>query len=165
MADRPIYKATADNPYLWGERYYYSGCRRQGGDFAWFANNLDRAPGSPAADDVTAAWTFAGRWDPESTLPPVLPFAAIPRPESDGRADAAGVTLRWIPGRNAVRQRVHFGEAADPPFRVEQSGSAFGTGPLVAGRTYHWRIDTVTPAGVVAGRAWSFVALRRENRS
>ena len=165
MADRPLYKAKADNPYLWGERYYYSGCRREGGDFSWFADNLATAPGAPAADEVTAAWTFAGRWDPESTLPAVLPFAAIPRPENGGRADTGGVTLRWIPGRDAVRQRVHFGEAADPPLRIEQTGATFATGPLVAGRTYHWRIDTVTPAGVSRGHAWSFVAARRENRS
>ena len=165
MADRPIYKATADNPYLWGERYYYSSCRREGGDFAWFADNLHTAPGAPHADDVTAAWTFAGRWDPEATLPAVLPFAAVPRPEDGARADAAGVTLRWIPGRNATRQRVHFGEGAAPPLRREQDGATFETGPLVAGRTYHWRIDTVTPAGVVDGRAWSFVAVRREGGS
>ena len=165
MADRPIYKAPADNPYLWGERYYYSGCRRDGGDFAWFADNLARAPGAPRADDVTPAWTFAGRWDPEATLPAVLPFAAIPRPEHEGRADARGVTLRWLPGRNAVRQRIHFGGAAPPSFRGEQDRSSFDTGPLVAGRTYHWRIDTVTAAGTIPGRAWSFVAVRRENRS
>jgi pectinesterase len=47
MADRPIYKAQADNPYLWGPRYYYWGCRREGGDFAWFADNLAQAPGAP----------------------------------------------------------------------------------------------------------------------
>jgi pectinesterase len=165
MADRPIYKAPADNPYRWGERYYYWGCRREGGDYAWFADNLHRAPGAPAADDVTAAWTFAGRWDPEATLPAVLPFAAVPRPENEGRADARGVTLRWIPGRNAVRQRIHFGEASSPPLRIEQDAASFETGPLVAGRTYNWRIDTVTAAGVIAGRAWSFVAVHRENRS
>jgi pectinesterase len=165
MADRPIYKAKADNPYLWGERYYYSGCRREGGDFGWFADNLRTAPGAPAADDITPLWTFAGRWDPEATLPAVLPFAAIPRPEHDSRADAHGVTLRWTRGRNATAQRVHFGEDPSPRFRVEQQATSFDTGPLAAGRTYHWRIDTVTPQGVIAGRAWSFVAVRREGRS
>lgn len=165
MADRPIYKAKADNPYLWGERYYYSGCRREGGDFAWFADNLHTAPGAPDESAIDAAWTFAGRWDPEATLPAVLPFAAVPRPENGARADAAGLTLRWIPGRNARRQRVHFGETGEPAFRVEQDGSTFATGPLAEGRTYHWRVDTVTAAGLVKGHAWSFVAVRREKRS
>ena len=166
MADRPIYKAPADNPYLWGERAYYQGCRREGGDFAWFADNLDSAPGRPDEADITPAWTFAGRWDPETALPAVLPFAIVPRPENGAWADARGATLRWIPGRHALRQRVHFGEDADaPPLRSEQDRSTFETGPLIEGRTYHWRVDTVTRAGVVPGRAWSFVARRREKAS
>ena len=64
MADRAIYKAPADNPYLWGERAYYSGCRREGGDYAWFADNLAQAPGAPDEADVTPAWTFARKLGP-----------------------------------------------------------------------------------------------------
>lgn len=162
MADRPIYRAPADNPFLWGGRYYYSGCRREGRDFAWHADNLATAPGAPDEADVTPAWTFGGRWDPESTLPAVLPFAAVPRPEDGARADARGTTLRWIPARHARRQRVHFGDSPHPRFRREQDGASFETGPLQAGRTYHWRVDTVTASGVAAGRPWSFTAVRRE---
>jgi hypothetical protein len=162
MADRAIDKAPADNPYLWGRRTYYSACRREGGDFAWFRDNLADARGAPDEADVTPAWTFAGKWDPEATLPPVLPRAGLPRPENGAWADVGGVTLRWTAGRNALSSRVHFGEAEAPPFRREQEPTSFATGPLVAGRTYHWRIDSVTAAGVVQGKAWSFVARRRK---
>lgn len=148
-----------------GERYYYAGCRRRGGDYAWFGDNLASAPGAPDEADITPVWTFGGRWDPEATLPAVLPFAAIPRPENGAGADSRGATLRWIRGRNALRQRVHFGDTAEPPFLREQGPSTFETGPLVEGRTYHWRVDSVTPAGVVTGNAWSFVARRREKAS
>lgn len=54
-----------DASNLWGERAYYHNCHREGGDYDWFADNLSSAPNSPAPDQVTAAWTFAGRWDPE----------------------------------------------------------------------------------------------------
>src|SRR5262245_43336700 len=121
MADRPIYAvASAAEPARWGTRAYYSSCRRDAGPFAWFADNLHQAPGVPRDEDVTAAWTFDGQWDPEA-LPPVLPFAAVPGPE-DGWpwADPGGVRLRWTAGREARAQRVHFGTASPPAFRAEQ---------------------------------------------
>jgi unsaturated rhamnogalacturonyl hydrolase len=157
MGDRPIYAVpSAPEPPRWGTRVYYSACRREGGELPWFADNLREAAGAPRDEDVTAAWTFGGQWDPEA-LPAVLPFAAIPGPE-DGWpwADAAGVTLRWTPAREARAQRLYFGTSDPPPFRAEQAEATYATGPLTAGATYHWRVDTVTAAGVVPGRAWSF---------
>lgn len=56
----------------WGERAYYSGCRREGGAYAWFSDNLVSAPGAPRAEQITAAWTFAGTWDPERAAGPVI---------------------------------------------------------------------------------------------
>lgn len=156
MADRPIYPAVAPDPRQWGERYYYANVRHDQGDFAWHADNLYAAEGSPREEDITAEWTFAGQWSP-ATLPAVLPFAAIPRPENGWRwVDPSGVTLQWTAGRNALVQRVHFGRADAPEFRVEQSATKFATGPLQPGETYTWRIDSVTPNGIVPGPVWSF---------
>ena len=45
---------------------------RDGGDYPWFADNLSSAPGAPTPDQVTAAWTFAGRWDPERRSGPTI---------------------------------------------------------------------------------------------
>jgi pectinesterase len=56
----------------WGERAYYHDCHRAGGDYAWFKDNLASAPGAPKPEQVTAAWTFGGTWDPESTARPVV---------------------------------------------------------------------------------------------
>jgi pectinesterase len=90
MADRPIKRviyplnggtpseadieknAENDRRNLWGERNYFWNCRREGGDFAWYSNNLATATGSPTPDQITPAWTFANTWDPERVDPPVI---------------------------------------------------------------------------------------------
>jgi pectinesterase len=65
-----------DRTNRWGERAYFFDCHREGGDYAWHADNLETA--SPAGappltpDDVTPAWTFDGTWDPESTAGPKI---------------------------------------------------------------------------------------------
>ncbi len=57
---------------LYGERNYYFNSHRDGGDYAWHANNLSTAIGSPTREQVTARWTFANAWDPERKDPPEL---------------------------------------------------------------------------------------------
>jgi len=57
--------ADYDKRNLWGERAYYVNCHRAGGDYDWFKDNLDQAPGAPKPIQITPAWTFAGKWDPE----------------------------------------------------------------------------------------------------
>ena len=65
MADADIYHAASGpGAKLWGRRVYYAGCHRQGGDFAWMQDNLSTAEGAPKPKDLTAAWTFGGRWNP-----------------------------------------------------------------------------------------------------
>jgi pectinesterase len=64
--------ADLDKTNRWGERVWYSNCHRETGDFAWHKDNLADAPGAPAADRITAAWTFAAKWDPENRAGPVV---------------------------------------------------------------------------------------------
>ncbi len=157
MGDRAIYPALPADTYQWPGRYYYDNCRREGGDYRWFWDNLDRAEGRPRATDITAAWTFRGRWDPENTLPAVLPAAAVPQPEDGARAvEPAGLTLRWIAGRNATAHRVYLG-LADPLRMIGSPAAArIGTGALAPGTAYRWRVDEVTPRGIVTGQTWTF---------
>jgi pectinesterase len=71
MSDEYIFRQTY--PYeplqnavnLWGDRAWYHNCHRPAGDYPWHKNNLRSAPGSPKPEDITPAWTFGGRWDPE----------------------------------------------------------------------------------------------------
>ena len=61
-----------DPTNIWGERSYYYGTHRDGGDYAWMKENLETAAGAPKPEQITAAWTFGGKWDPESTQRPAV---------------------------------------------------------------------------------------------
>ena len=56
-----------DKTNRWGERAYFSNCHRDGGDYAWHADNLAEKP-----QTITAKWTFAGTWDPENKSRPTI---------------------------------------------------------------------------------------------
>jgi PelA/Pel-15E family pectate lyase len=68
MADAPIYlnPSNPQNTIQWGERVYYYNSHRTGGDYAWHANNLEKAAGAPAVSQINIDWTFAGKWHPSS---------------------------------------------------------------------------------------------------
>ncbi len=106
MADQPIYQPSAPESYAWEPRAFFHGCRGDDGDLPWFADNLKNADFSPSPAEITPEWTFCGQWDPEGTMPAVLPFAAVPRPH-DGATDVPlfGATLRWVAARGATGLR------------------------------------------------------------
>ncbi len=161
MADQPIYLVSPPESYQWGARHFYANCRREGGDQAWFADNLATAEGAPRDEEIDAAWTFGGRWDPESSLPAVLPFASLPRPENGWRfVDPDGVRLRWTPARERGAQRVRLGGSEPPPVVAQTAEGAYDTGPLEPASRYSWRVDTVTKRGVLEGPSWSFETRR-----
>ena len=66
MADKPIYRVPTTNVIQWGERIYYYNCHKVGGDYTWFANNLNKAKGSPKVSEITVSWLFGNRWNPET---------------------------------------------------------------------------------------------------
>ncbi|MDQ3279421.1 MAG: pectate lyase [Bacteroidota bacterium] len=68
MADADIYLVPTANTLLWGKRTYYFNCHREGGNYTWFANNLDKAQTAPTPEQITAAWVFQNRWQPERVL-------------------------------------------------------------------------------------------------
>ncbi len=77
MANKPIYKVMdknpeRNNPYYGGERKYYYNCQKEGPPFEWYKDNLEQADGTPEPDKITAAWTFGGKWDPESKAPLIV---------------------------------------------------------------------------------------------
>jgi pectinesterase len=61
-----------DASNVWGERAYFYNCHRDGGDYPWHQNNLSSATNSPTPEQITAAWTFAGKWDPERRAGPTI---------------------------------------------------------------------------------------------
>ncbi len=64
MADEAIYRVPTTNTIQWGERIYYFNCHRNGGDYKWFANNLEKAAGNPDANNINANWVFKDKWNP-----------------------------------------------------------------------------------------------------
>jgi pectinesterase len=158
MADRPIYHPpSSKTEWKWGARHYYFNCHRDGGDFAWFKDNLDKAEGSPSSGQITAKWTFDGQWDPEGTMPAVLPFVSLPRPsDGSGGQEFTHTELKWLPSRNMQTSLVHFGTSDNPKFKSEQQACAFSPGKLEPNTTYYWRIDEVVGADTLKGPLWHF---------
>lgn len=71
VLDSNIHYAYSDkvlDPCLGGFRVYYYGCQREGGHGDWLNDNLSQAKGSPEFFDITAKWTFNGKWDPEKKI-------------------------------------------------------------------------------------------------
>jgi len=64
MADKPIYLVPTSTPVKWGERIYYYNCHRTTGDYTWFADNLQTAPGNPQPTSINPSWVFGKRWNP-----------------------------------------------------------------------------------------------------
>ena len=66
MADRDIYLVPTDNKLQWGRRIYYADCHKKGGDYTWFQNNIDQAPGKPTVSNITVDWLFKNKWHPQN---------------------------------------------------------------------------------------------------
>jgi pectinesterase len=158
MADTPIYWPDGSKTtWQWGDRHYYYNCHRDGGDYVWFKNNLETAAGSPKPTDITAKWTFDGKWDPEETMPAVLPKVFLPRPRDNANQIwNKSVTLKWVPARNAISHKVYFGSSKTPKFKKNQKNNSFYAGKLKPKTTYYWRIDEVTATGTQRGPLWHF---------
>ncbi len=157
MANRPIYQAKDSAAYKWGQRYYFYNNHRQGGDFSWYADNLQEAKGSPAPEDITPTWTFQHKWDPEKNIPAVLPYAYRLEPkESKIRVVDLQSHLRWLPARGANSYKVFFSTYNPPDFVGEVTKPGYTPGKLNPGTKYYWRIDVITATGIKSGTVWSF---------
>ena len=158
MADRPFYRPpSSPREWQWGDRHYFSGCRRDSADFPWFRDNLSSAEGSPRAGDIGARWTFGGRWDPEASMPSLLPYAILPLPRDNEQGiDPAGVRLSWVPARDARSHRLSFGKTDPPDPAHTVDTPVFATGPLEPRTTYYWRVDESGGDPAAAARVWCF---------
>ena len=158
MADKPFYRPkSSKRPWKWGDRHFYYNCHRIGGDYVWFADNLAAAAGLPKESDIDARWTFDGQWNPEETMPAVLPTVFLPTPRDAAcHVSVVGLELKWIPARNALSQNVYFGKSEKPEFAGNKNENFFQTNNLESGTTYYWRIDEVTETGTIVGPLWHF---------
>jgi pectinesterase len=161
MADKPFYLPKSPNsvPWIWSARHYFFDCHREGGDYDWFKDNLTTAEGSPGEDVITAKWTFDNKWDPEDSMPAVLPFVSLPSPRNGAYSiPTKQALLRWTPARNAESHVVHFGTSATPDVQKTTNQHRFELGPLLAKTTYFWRVDEIIGADTLKGPLWHFTA-------
>ncbi|RCK71597.1 MAG: rhamnogalacturonan acetylesterase [Ignavibacteriae bacterium] len=159
MKDQPIYPVNELSKYKWGIRTYFWNCHRDGGDYLWHSDNLNSAyEGSIDQSEISAYWTFAGRWDPEHTMPAVLPFASIPYPRNGAYSlSSKNVdTLRWIGGRNAVSYNLYFDINNPPKFVQNQKENFHILKNLKPDQNYYWRVDVVTEKDTIKGDLWTF---------
>jgi pectinesterase len=119
----------------------------------WFANTLTLANRKL----IDAAWSFDGKWDPESTMQSVLPYAGIPQPYNGRYSVTAGtIALKWIAARDAVSHKVYFGTTEQPEMLGETASNTLNTAILEANKTYYWKVNTVTATGEIVGSLWRF---------
>jgi pectinesterase len=76
MNDKPIYRvvyedSTRNRPFNWGKRYFYFNSHGEKKDFSWHKNNFTNTI-KINPKDITAKWTFNGKWDPESLIGPKI---------------------------------------------------------------------------------------------
>lgn len=71
MADKAIYFKTSE-PFItlqWGgKRIYFYNCHGDSIDYSWHADNLHSAQVVRSSKEITPAWIFKGKWDPEAIL-------------------------------------------------------------------------------------------------
>jgi hypothetical protein len=125
LIDQPFYRPeSSPAPYIWGRRDYFYNCVREAGNYDWHEDNLSTAPNAPKPEDITPAWTFAGMWNPETTLPSVLPMAFLPKPDNNKTGVALEARLSWISGRNANSHKIYFG-TGNPPQAIAEVSECF----------------------------------------
>lgn len=72
--------------------------RHNGGDFPRHRDNLEPAPGAPRPGQITSAWTFAHRWDPERTdAPRILELRHQAQPDRLVATFSEAVTVQGHP--------------------------------------------------------------------
>jgi hypothetical protein len=91
-------------------------------------------------------------------LTPPVPLARASRPFPPSGATRVGLTnrLSWLPGSNATAHLIYFGPSSPGSLVATQSTAVFSPAPQAPGATYYWRVDEITPSGVVTGEVWTF---------
>lgn len=81
----------------------------------------------------------------------------------NGSTDALTDTdLMWLEGIDATSHDVYFGtDPSDLAFMGNQENNIYTPAELIPGKTYYWRIDTVTTGETITGEVWSFTPVPR----
>ncbi len=88
-----------------------------------------------------------------------------PAPAHDAADAPLNLTLKWpaVPDANAYE--VYFGEGDAPAFQLRVERPVFVLETLTAAKTYRWRVDPVTAAGVQTGPVFKFTTTAKMDRA
>jgi hypothetical protein len=98
--------------------------------------------------------------------------ASFPIPADQSHPDRDFIDLTWREGFKADTHYVYFGtsrsavERADhnsPEYKGFLINNMYEPGKLIAGTTYFWRIDALSPSGIQKGEVWSFTPQKDAN--
>ena len=143
---------------IYGSRVYFDKCMRETGNYEWHEDNLHTAEDSPTNEEINDVWTFMDTWHPEESIYQLLECAFLPHPGYHAKDVDTLPVLSWLPGKNAVSHRVHFGSTPEPEFVAEITDSLYSlTTGLGSASRYYWRIDEITNGGdTITGSLWTF---------
>jgi hypothetical protein len=97
-------------------------------------------------------------------------FATNPSPADKATIGTTNVTLTWNAGQNAIQHHVYFGDnlsnvqnGTGDTDKGLTSAAIYspGTGTLVNGKTYYWRVDEINGTNVWPGIVWSFTIAQK----
>jgi len=84
--------------------------------------------------------------------------ASYPIPFNAGSTTRTNSDLMWRQGYSATSYNVYFGSTSGALVSGgNQTNNIFDPGALTVGQTYYWRVDAVTPTGIIIGDEWSFL--------
>lgn len=85
MADADIYQVQVPGNVLqWGRRVYYYNCKKEGGDYAWYKNNL---PADFNIANFNTTWVFDNRWEPNVVTGGGVPATTVAVKNNDTTSD------------------------------------------------------------------------------
>jgi unsaturated rhamnogalacturonyl hydrolase len=102
-------------------------------------------------------WTGVARTAYAQPIPATQP--------SSGATDIPlNLTLEWQSIPAATAYEVYFGPTDSPAYQCRVTEPRFVLETLSAGKTYHWRVDALTPSGTVRGGESSFTTTVKPTR-
>ncbi len=90
------------------------------------------------------------------TPPTQAAKATLPSPAHLTTNVNPATTLIWLAGTNATNHAVYFGVGSPGALLTTTTNNFVNLTNLLPATTYFWRVDELTPGGVVTGDVWSF---------
>ena len=133
------------------EMYYHVAGLQPGTTYYWRVDEIEK-------DGVTVQTGNVWRFMTQALT------AYYPTPADKASGVSPATTLAWMPGTNATKHHLFFGDSLDAVTQGAASvdkglltDATFAPGALEGLKTYYWRVDeTVADGSTKAGPVWSF---------